>query len=322
MTDSAHSTNDEEVGHGCDGREGNVGRETSATNDSNDTSLINLNLVNYSGLIGFLLHFVNIILIVGYSEFPLYEDLSEKYTTIITPKSSAQIIFSVDFVLKIAFAVTQMLPRYRGKPIVQEGIGYLYFIVSVLQLGWTFAFFHEEIHLSVVLMFFILASSTIIVYAQHQIAKTESGRDHLVEFIVIRLPFQIYCGCALVFFALHISICAVKADEPASSLLTIGVITLTVLHAVSFHCVFGMTKPIYTIPFVLAWALIWIYEELKDPFVMIYWTFDPITVDGFRNSALTISLVCVVPAFAHMLVRLMIVEDISYLLLKWHAISE
>ena len=300
-------------------------RSVNATEISNDTVEVcepitlqdedgvvqQLNIINLLNVIGFLVTVLNFILIMRFefsSEFLSYDKISKKYMTIITPKSSAKVILVVEFMLKLAFVATQLIPDYRGTKLVQEGVGYWYMIISVLQFGWTWAFFKENMHLSIVLMFFILASSIIIVYAQRNITSTSQGLHQIREFIMIRLPFQIYCGIAIAVMAIHISICAVKESEPASSLITLAVITFTIFHSVSMFCTLGLKTPLYTIPFVLAWVLFWIFQELKDPYILIYIEFDLDTIRGLRNSALTISVLCVLKVPIHFLSKVKLSE--------------
>ena len=262
------------------------------------------NKINFLNVIGLVVNAVNFFLIMSFetsSEFLTYDEISDKYKTLITPKSSAQIILVVDLVLKFAFVLQQFTSRFRGKKVVQEGVSYLYVILSALQFGWTWAFFKEEIHIALVLMFFILAFSAIIVHSQHNIVSSEGGLCWITEFVVIRLPFQIYCGCAIASMALHINICAVKANEPASSLITLAVVSFTILLCVSMICIQGLTKPIYIIPFVLFWNNFWIYQELKDPYIVIYMKFSLATIHGLRDSALTISILCLVGIPIHLL---------------------
>lgn len=262
------------------------------------------NCINFLNVISFVVNAVNFSVIISFdssSDFLSYDEISEKYITLLTPKSTALIILAVDLILKFSFVLQQLTRRSRGKELVQKGVSYWYMIISALQFGWTYAFFKEKLHLSMVLMFFILASSAVIVNSQHHIESLENGLHRFIEFVMIRLPFQIFCGCAIASMAHHLNMCAVKENEPASSLITIAVISLTLLLCVSMICTLVLTKPICTIPIVLCWNNFWIYQELKDPYIVIYMTFDLATIHGLRNSALTVSILCLMGIPIHSL---------------------
>ena len=93
----------------------------------------------------------------GWLGTPTNGELSDKYQTLVTPSSSAFTIWAVVFLAQAAFAVCQLLPRFRAMPMVQGGVSW-YNSVTAMQIGWTLAFAYEIIPLSLVFMLLIWVS--------------------------------------------------------------------------------------------------------------------------------------------------------------------
>ena len=93
--------------------------------------------VNRKNVLNFIAYIVNIIITYGVGTLGWVGngtngELSAKYQTIVTPNSSAFIIWAVIFVFQGIFAVVQLLPRFRAVPMVQEGVSYWYCIICAL----------------------------------------------------------------------------------------------------------------------------------------------------------------------------------------------
>jgi hypothetical protein len=261
---------------------------------NNDESNPSLNAANICNILGYIFNtiFTYGVGNAGFFGRPTNGDLSRKYQTIITPKSSAFIIWSIIFTFQAIFVVLQALPRYRGRPIVQQGVGYWYFIVCLLQVAWTFAFSYEVIPLSLVCMILLWVGLMAIVYCQYYTESENNGCiGGQIEFWLFRFPFSVHGGWITAASALNVSVVAVDEKLSGSAQLTIAILSLAVLHAISVWHVFGYTRPNYVIPIVLAWANYWIYAELKDPEQLILDTFNDVVIEGVRSAALGVSLI-------------------------------
>lgn len=214
-------------------------------------------------------------------------DLSAKYQTIITPKSTAFTIWAVIFVFQAIFAIAQLFPRFRGKPMVQRGVGYWWTAACLMQVGWTLSFAYEIIPLSLAFMLLIWASLIGLLYSQYY---TESDGS-LVEFWLFRFPFAIHAGWITAASALNVGVVSVWSNATASVQLAIGIVCLAVLHAVSVWVLFNLSRPNYTIACVLSWANGWIYAELQDPSELIVATFDADTISGVAYAAVAVAFV-------------------------------
>lgn len=204
-----------------------------------------------------------------------------------TPKGSAFSIWGIIFISQAIFAILQMLPKYRGKKMVQEGVKYFYVLTCVFQIGWTLAFSYEIIWLSLVFMISIWGSLVAVLYSQYY---TES-EGTIAEFWLLRFPFAIHCGWLTAASALNVNVLVVDINPPADVQLAVGIISLAVLHAISVWVLFGIRNPNYTISCVLAWANGWIYAELQQPKDQIVNRFTPDIINGVSYAALAVCII-------------------------------
>jgi hypothetical protein len=204
----------------------------------------------------------------------------------VTPKSTAFAIWGIIFTFQAIFVILQLLPRYRGEAIVQQGVGFWYLATCVTQVGWTFAFAYEQILLSLVCIILVWLSLVGLVYSQNYTASEGS----LVEFWLFRFPFSIHCGWLTAASTVNVSLLLVDQNVSAPIQLAVGIVSLAYLHAVSVWVVFGVKRANYTIAAVLAWASVWIYAELQEPKDSIVERFCEDTISGVSYAAAAVSI--------------------------------
>jgi hypothetical protein len=251
-----------------------------------------LNHKNYLNLIAYIL---NITLVYGVGNAgwlgtPDNGELSLKYQTLVTPAGQAFLIWSIIFLSQGAFAVLQFLPRFRAHPMVQEGLSYWYIAVTATQIGWTFAFAFEVIPASLTCMILIWISLIGILYKQYY---TESDGS-ILEFVVLRFPFQIHAGWITAASALNVNVQVVSMDQPADIQLAVSIVSLAVLHAVSVWVLFNIPRPQWTIACVLSWAFGWIYVELGNNVEKITNKFDEDIISGVRYAAISVCFIILI----------------------------
>lgn len=216
-------------------------------------------------------------------------ELSEKYQSLVTPNSSAFIIWAVIFSVQGIFVIVQMLPRFRGNKLVHEGIKFYYILACIFQVSWTLAFAYEVIWLSLTFMLLIWASLVMLLYSEYN---TES-EDSILEFFLFRFPFAIHCGWLTAASALNVNVLVVDIDPPADIQLAVAIISLAALHAISVWVTFGFKGPSYTIAGVLAWANYWIYRELQEPKDSIIARFSPDLISGVSYATVAVAAIIV-----------------------------
>lgn len=232
----------------------------------------------------------------GWFGTPDNGELSEKYQTIITPKGTAFSIWAIIFLFQGIFTIIQMMPSFRSRPLVQDGVSFWYMITCYTQIGWTFAFAFEVNELALVFMFLIWISLMALIISQYYVElDSETSKcfsmKGLVEFWLLKFPFCIHGGWITAASALNVCVIAVDYQASAATQLAIGIICLAVLHAISVWHLFGYKRPNYTIPCVLVWANGWIYGELQDPKQLIIDTFDESIIAGVAYAAFSVAMI-------------------------------
>ena len=257
-----------------------------------------LNWKNYGNLVAFIL---NCFFTFGIGTFGLFglpnnTELSEKYQTIITPKGTAFSIWGIIFLSQGVFTVLQMLPSFRGVPLVQKGVSFWYIITCLTQVSWTIAFAFEINELALFFILCIWLSLMALVIAQYYVeidpetSKCFSSKG-LSDFWLLKFPFSIHGGWLTAASALNVCVITVDYKASAATQLAVANICLAVLHAFSVWHLFGYKRPNYTIPGVLIWANGWIYGELQEPKQLIHDTFDQSVIDGVAYSALSVAII-------------------------------
>jgi len=262
---------------------------TSSMNEDDNTSKPPLNRKNYINLFAYIFNIVLVYGIgtAGWLGTPTNGELSAKYQTMVTPKSSAFSIWAVIYLAQGAFTVLQFLPRYRADVMVQDGVSYWYTAAVAAQIGWTFAFAYEAIPLSLVFMTLIWISLIALLYSQYY-AKSDGS---FWEFWILRFPFAIHAGWITAASALNVNVQVTSMNQPADVQLAVAIVSLAVLHAISVWVLFNIPRPNWTIACVLSWAFGWIYAELGSPNELITSTFNEDTISGVRYAAGAVTLI-------------------------------
>lgn len=116
-------------------------------------------------------------------------DVSDANPTLITPAGYVFAIWGIIYVLLGVFVVFQALPRQTGKD-YRGKIGWLFVTSSLLNIVWLFLWQFEQLGLSVVVMFLLLAT-LITIYLRLNIGKRTAP---LREQLAVHLPFSVYLG--------------------------------------------------------------------------------------------------------------------------------
>lgn len=120
-------------------------------------------------------------------------ELSDQYPNLFVPAGLTFSIWGVIYVLLAIFIIYQFVYTFR-RPDSQssfvERIGILFFVSSIANLGWIFAWHYEIIPLSLLLILILLAS-LIGVYLRLHIGRSNASKT---EKYLVHLPFSIYLG--------------------------------------------------------------------------------------------------------------------------------
>lgn len=120
-------------------------------------------------------------------------ELSDLYPNLFVPAGLTFAIWGLIYVLLAIFVTYQLIPSIRRdaqKVYFVQRIGPLFFISSLANIGWIFAWHYEMVSLSLVMML-ILLGCLIAIYLRLNIGKSEATK---AEKYAVHLPFSVYLG--------------------------------------------------------------------------------------------------------------------------------
>jgi benzodiazapine receptor len=178
-------------------------------------------------------------------------EVSDLYFTLVTPAGYVFSIWGVIYVLLLIFAVFQALPSQREKPFLQQ-INVLFILSSVFNVSWLFLWHYDQIVLSVVLMFALLAT-LIAIYLRLGIGKTSAT---LKEKAFVHLPFSVYLGWITVATIANVASALVSIQWDGFGLAndTWAVLVIAVALLITLAVIATRKDVAYSL--VLVWALV------------------------------------------------------------------
>ncbi|MCW4043905.1 MAG: tryptophan-rich sensory protein [Candidatus Bathyarchaeota archaeon] len=177
--------------------------------------------------------------------------VSDLYPTLVTPAGYVFSIWGVIYSLLLVFAVFQALPSQRENPFLGK-ISFLFVLSSFLNVFWLFLWHYDQIALSVVLMFALLAT-LIMIYLRLNIGKAAVTWK---EKACVHLPFSVYLGWITVASIANVAAALVSVQWNgfglASDLWGVLVIAVALLIALAVLA----TRKDAAYGLVLVWALV------------------------------------------------------------------
>ncbi len=120
-------------------------------------------------------------------------ELSDLYPNLFVPAGLTFSIWGIIYMLLALYVIYQIVIAFKGNESGYsfiERIGIFFFISSIFNIGWIFAWHYELVILSLIIMLLLLAS-LLIIYLRLNIGK--SNTDKLKKFLV-HIPFSVYLG--------------------------------------------------------------------------------------------------------------------------------
>jgi benzodiazapine receptor len=125
--------------------------------------------------------------------------VSDGIPSLFTPAGYVFSIWGVIYLALIGFGIYQALPKQKDNPRL-ERIGLWFFISSLFNSAWIFAWHYRQFALSVILMLGLLVS-LLMTYLRAGIVKQSNMKNsnisraaRVAEYVFIDLPFGIYLG--------------------------------------------------------------------------------------------------------------------------------
>lgn len=254
------------------------------------------NMYNFLNVLGYVLVLITSSMgMAGWFGTPNLE-LSSKYQTLITPSAAYfRYVWGAIFLSNGFFAIAQVLPRFREQPLVQKGIGSVYFLACSAETAWTILFGYELMILAFVAIFvlcltllFILKRQWNVVIEETKKANSISNRLNVddnntedgegveedftaqppsVSYWLLRFPFGIHAGWISLATPLMLSVLLVSLNVESTVELWVAVISLPLL----FGACMGLLlreeagAPSYIFPMTVAYGCAGICWELYAP---------------------------------------------------------
>lgn len=191
-------------------------------------------------------------------------ELSLQYETLVMPAHWAYYLWGPILILEGIFALAQLFPYYRARPIIQAGSGYFFFYTFLLQTAWTFFFCFQLFICSFVAVTLTLLS-LLGLLASQQKHRVPSGRSSRVEYALFRFPFYLHTGWMVLMAVDHFALLFRKLNASLGLQVAADIFSLGILMAVAAAYLVRPYKAGWVIPAVILWSYLGIAWRLHTP---------------------------------------------------------
>jgi hypothetical protein len=185
-------------------------------------------------------------------------DASWVYPTLITPAGWAFGIWGAIFGLQGCFTAMQLLPQYRAKPLLVNGIACYFSVACTCQAVWAIVFSRHMMIWSLVMTTGILVALVMLLRSMERYrAQTIS------DYVILKAPFHLHFAWIFVVVVLNVNMIIVQRGADNS--------TIQVVHAVGSFVVLAVGASVAAlraygwIPAVVSWTFWSIAWNLSHP---------------------------------------------------------
>lgn len=227
-----------------------------------------------------------------------FKKVHDDYQTLITPVFWTYSMWIVIFFFELIFTVAQSLTPLRKLSIVQDGISYNFVIIHCCHIAWVVSYVFKSPLVATLFMLLcvvFLYSLCNNIYAMDSGYAPASGGgtvvqpqniDMSMEFLIFRFPFHLHFGWAVIM--LLVNICELGQSYDWSWQGALAFISLGIIWVLGTLSLFYPEYPNFTVPVILAWAMMGIYVELTPARAMVVDSFQDTTIKKIRTGALVI----------------------------------
>ena len=185
--------------------------------------------------------------------------ISDSYPTLVTPAGYVFSIWGVIYTLLFVFIVFQALPKQREEPFLRK-ISFFFVLSNVMNMLWLFLWHYEQITLSVIPMFLLLAA-LIAIYLRLDIGRAEVSRK---ERLCVHLPFSVYLGWITVASITNVAaaLTAINWDRWGIDAVTWAILMIMIALIIDLTIVVKRRDIAYSL--VIIWALAGIIVKQAD----------------------------------------------------------
>lgn len=177
--------------------------------------------------------------------------ISDLYPTLVTPAGYVFSIWSIIYILLLAFVIFQAMSKQRDRPFHKE-IGYLFVLSCAINVIWLFLWQYQQMVISVPLMLGLIGT-LIAMYLRLGVGKTKVP---LTERICVHLPFSVYLGWITVATIANISVALVSVGFEGLGISPTYWAVLVTAVAVLITLIVLATRRDIAYSLVLIWALV------------------------------------------------------------------
>jgi translocator protein len=250
---------------------------------------------------------VYVIGVSGWTNLPTNAEISEKYSTLVTPVRWASfILWVLVFVMQLLWVLQQFywhLPENHVEAI--QTVQGNYVLVVIAQIAWIITFSNEWLEISLCMMLVTLYNLFVIVTSLGPLQPPSPANLRLIRhshskfavtqkvtYFLTELPFALHLGCIIVATIVNANVILVSysANSNIQYCAALGSLVFLLICAVLFLCFCGET----IVPFVIIWAIIAIRAELESPNDTIAATFPAEQINYFHLCLISIFLLLVI----------------------------
>jgi benzodiazapine receptor len=183
---------------------------------------------------------------------PTRWEISKENETLITPAEWAYFLWAPILAAEAIFAIAQLFPHYRARPIIQQGTGFFFLYTCLLQTAWTLFFAFRLFILSFVAVVGALISLASLLASQYY--SQVRGRRSLVEYWLFKFPFYLHCGWLILCSVLQFSLLFLQSTGNPGVQLAADIVALGIMLPAATYFLTGQPSgPDFVIPLVIVW---------------------------------------------------------------------
>jgi hypothetical protein len=176
-------------------------------------------------------------------------EISTRYETLVTPALWAYYLWAPILILEGFFAVAQLIPHYRARPIIQAGTGYYFFYTFLIQTVWTLCFSFQSFICSFIAVLGALLSLGSLLASQKSALMGE--RQSLLEYCLFCFPFYLHTGW-MVLMSVDRALGASIGLQLATDIAALGIM----LAVAALCCLASPSWQDFVIPLVILWSFV------------------------------------------------------------------
>jgi len=225
------------------------------------------------------------------------------HESFITPVFWTYSLWIIIYLLEIIFVVIQVIEPYKDLPVIQDGIGWYFFLVHCSQIAWVVSYVFDALIvatifmlLCVIFLFLLCINIYFFDFATAEGASIQPDTHNaqkavlspVIEFVTLRLPFHLHFGWAV--FTLFVNINQIAGDSDLSWQPSMAIASLIFLWIIGMIYLFYPRHPIFTIPLAIAWGAMGIWCKLTPIPDSLVQNFTVSEVKRIRGGAIAICL--------------------------------